>query len=99
MRTLILSTLFLVSATSLAHADPKPPLADVTYDRTGTVPLAYGKNKDGEDAVCEYSARAGSNLKTWTCSLKADMASAAEAAQTIKKAAEDMSAFSMSSGN
>lgn len=94
MRRLILSTLFLISAASLAHADPKPPLADVTYDRTGIVPLAYGKNKNGEDAVCEYSARAGSNLKTWRCMLKSDMASAEEAAQSIKKSAEDLSATS-----
>ncbi len=72
MFRIILCALIALSATTMADADPKAPAEDVTYDRSGRVPLAFGKNKKGEDVICEFRARIGTNLKTWHCILLED---------------------------
>ena len=83
--------ILLLTAALIFYASPAVQADDYThgepvYDLSGRVPLAYGKNKKGEDVVCEYVARTGSNLKTWTCQSRDDLNRAEIAA---KKALQD----------
>lgn len=43
------------------------------YDLGASNPLAYGKNKKGEDVVCEFRQRTGSNLRMWYCDTRSDL--------------------------
>lgn len=107
-RTVLISGLFLAAVLSpplatavtdtktaaQSKAEAEAAAAEVQYDLSGFVPLAYGKNKKGEPVVCEFSAPAGTNLKEWHCMLMADLEKAEGFAKEFLSTLREKGAFS-----
>jgi hypothetical protein len=77
-----------------AQIQAEAAAAEVVYDLSGFVPLAYGKNKKGEPVVCEFSAPAGTNLKEWHCMLMADLEKAEGFAKEFLSTLREKGSFS-----
>ncbi len=92
MRILLVTTSVIIALAGAAIAENYTH-GEPVYDLSGRVPLAYGKNKKGEDVVCEHIARTGSNLKTWTCQSVDDKKRAEVAFDEAWERAQDSARF------